>query len=62
VDHESARYNLIRAIWAGRGDQGQRVLEFVISGIDDPEQAKQALARELEKLIKVEQPEILRDR
>jgi exosortase len=62
VDHESARYNLIRAIWAGRGDQGQKVLEFVISGIDDPEQAKQALARELEKLIKVEQPEISRDR
>ena len=55
VDHESARYNLIRAIWTGRGDQGQKVLEFVISGMDDPEQAKQALARELEKLIQVEQ-------
>jgi len=54
VDHESARYNLIRAIWTGRGDQGQKVLEFVISGMDDPEQANQALARELEKLIKVE--------
>jgi len=54
VDHESARYNLVRAIWAGRGDQGQKVLEFVISGMDDPEQAKQALARELEKLIQVE--------
>jgi hypothetical protein len=54
VTHDSARYNLIRAIWDGRGDQGQKVLEFVISGMDDPEQAKQALARELEKLIQVE--------
>jgi hypothetical protein len=54
VEHESARYNLIRAIWAGRGNQGQKVLEFIISGMDDPEQAKQALARQLEKLIKVE--------
>ena len=54
VAHESARYNLIRAIWAGRGNQGQKVLEFIISGMDDPEQAKQALARQLEKLIKVE--------
>ncbi|MGA9776742.1 MAG: exosortase/archaeosortase family protein [Verrucomicrobiia bacterium] len=53
VVEESARYNLIRAIWVGRGDKGQKVLEFVISGMDDPERAKQALARELEKLIKV---------
>jgi exosortase/archaeosortase family protein len=58
VEHESARYNLIRAIWAGRGNQGQKVLEFIISGMDDPEQAKQALARQLEKLIKVEKPEV----
>jgi exosortase len=57
VQHESARFNLIRAIWAGRGNQGQKVLEFVILGMDDPEQAKQALARQLEKLIKVEKPE-----
>ena len=54
VTHESARYNLIRAIWNGRGDKGQKVLEFVISGMDDPVQAKQALARELNKLIKVQ--------
>jgi exosortase len=54
VDEESARYNLIRAIWAGRGDKGQKVLEFVISGMDDPERAKQALVRELDKLIQVE--------
>jgi exosortase len=54
VEHESARYNLVRAIWAGRGNKGQKVLEFIISGMDDPEQAKQALSRQLEKLIKVE--------
>jgi exosortase len=53
VTHESARYNLIRAIWNGRGDKGQKVLEFVISGMDDPAQAKQALERELNKLIVV---------
>ncbi len=54
VAHESARYNLVRAIWAGRGNKGQKVLEVIITGMDDPEQAKQALARQLEKLIKVE--------
>jgi exosortase len=54
VAHESSRYNLIRSIWEGRGDQGQKVLEFIISGMNDPEQAKQALAGELDKLIKVE--------
>ena len=62
VNHESARYNLIRAIWAGRGNKGQKVLEFIILGMDDPEQAKQALARQLEKLIRVEKPEASRER
>ena len=54
VQHESARFNLIRAIWAGRGNKGQTVLEVIISGMDDPAQAKQALIRQLEKMIKVE--------
>jgi len=54
VQHESGRYNLVRAIWAGRGNKGQKVLEFVIAGMDDPEQAKQALFRQLDKLISVE--------
>ncbi len=53
VTHESGRFNLIRAIWEGRGDQGQKVLEFVIVGMNDPAQARQALARELDKLIVV---------
>lgn len=56
VAHESARYNLVRSIWAGRGNKGQRVLEFVVWGMDDPAQAKQAFARHLEKMIKIEKP------
>jgi hypothetical protein len=56
VTHESARYNLMRAIWAGRGNKGQKVLEFVVSGMEDPEQAKAALVQQLEKLIQVESP------
>ena len=51
---ESSRLNLIRGIWAGRGNQGQRVLEIVIAGYDSPEVAQQALVRQLGKLIKVE--------
>ena len=54
VAHESARYNLVRAVWAGRGNKGQKVLEVIITGMADPEQAKAALERELEKMIKVE--------
>ena len=54
VAQESARYNLIRAIWAGRGNHGQKVLELVVSGFVDPEDARQALLKELEKLIKVD--------
>jgi hypothetical protein len=53
VQHESARFNLVRGIWAGRGNKGQTVLEIIISGGEDSEQAKQALVRELEKMIKI---------
>jgi exosortase/archaeosortase family protein len=53
VAHDSARYNLIRTIWTGRGNQGQKVLEFIILGEDDPKRAKQALEQELSKLIVV---------
>jgi hypothetical protein len=51
---ESSRLNLIRSVWAGRGNKGQKVLEIIITGCDDPELAKQALMRQLVKLIKVE--------
>lgn len=56
VAQESARYNLVRGIWAGRGIHGQKVLELMVSGYQDSELAKQALLRQLEKLIKVEAP------
>jgi hypothetical protein len=53
VAQESTRFNLVRAVWAGRGNQGQKVLEFAIFGIKDPDQAQRALARQLEKLIEM---------
>jgi exosortase len=52
--HDSARFNLVRGIWAGRGKHGQRVLEVIITGIEDPELAKQAFLSQLENLIQVE--------
>ena len=51
---ESARYNLIRGIWAGRGNQGQKVLEIIITGYNDSQLASQALVKQLDTLIKVE--------
>ena len=56
VAQESTRFNLVRAVWAGRGNLGQKVLEFAIFGIRDPDQAQKALARQLEKLIEVKKP------
>ena len=52
--HESARFNLIRAIWAGRGNKGQKVFEIIVTGMDDPAQARAAMVRQLEAMIKVE--------
>ena len=54
VREESARFNLVRGIWAGRGRNGQKVLQVIVEGFPDAEQAKAALARELDKLIKVQ--------
>jgi len=59
VAQESARYNLIRAIWTGRGNKGQRVLEFVVDNADDIQQAKRLLAQQLEKMIAIEKPTVL---
>jgi hypothetical protein len=53
VTHESARFNLIRGIWAGRGNHGQKVIEIFVSGCSDPKQATAALVRHLEKMIVV---------
>jgi hypothetical protein len=54
VAHDSARFNLVRGIWAGRGVHGQKVVEVLISGIDDPEVAKKEFLREMDQLIKVQ--------
>jgi len=51
--NESARFNLIRGVWAGRGNHGQKVLEIVINGATDSEQARQAVVAQLDQLIKV---------
>ncbi len=56
VTHESARFNLIRGIWAGRGKYGQKILEIVVSGYPDAAQAKAALVRQLQTMIKIEKP------
>lgn len=44
----------IKAALAGSRNYGQRFLELAVVGYERPEDAKAALARELEKLIKVE--------
>lgn len=51
---ESSRFNLIRGVWAGRGNQGQKSLEIIISGYNDPKLAQEALVRQLSNLIVVE--------
>jgi exosortase len=51
---ESARYNLIRGVWAGRGNQGQKVFEVILSGYENAEAARAALEQRLPQLIKVE--------
>jgi exosortase len=52
--NESARFNLVRGIWAGRGKHGQKVLEVFVAGYDDKEVAKQAFLKELAGLVKTE--------
>jgi squalene cyclase len=54
VQDESSEFNLIRGIWAGRGKYGQKVLEIIVTGYPDADQAKAAVARQLQTLIKVE--------
>jgi exosortase len=51
---ESARFNLIRGVWAGRGNHGQKVLEVILAGYANADQAKAALEQRLNQLIKVE--------
>ena len=51
--NESARFNLVRGIWAGRGNHGQKVVEVFVAGYDDKEAAKQAFIKELHDLVQV---------
>jgi hypothetical protein len=51
IAQESARYNLVRGIWAGRGNHGQKVLEIIASGYSDAQHAQAALVSQLEKLV-----------
>ena len=51
---ESARFNLIRGVWAGRGNHGQKVLEVILAGYENADQAKAALEQRLNQLIKME--------
>lgn len=51
---ESSRFNLIRGIWAGRGNKGQKVIEIVVTGYGDMQAAQQAVANELAKLIVIQ--------
>jgi exosortase len=54
VTHESGRFNLIRAVWAGRGNHGQKIIEMVVSGCRDMNQAKAALLPQLQRIIRTE--------
>ncbi len=47
----------VAAALAGSRNYGQHFLELAVTGYDRPEAAKAALARELERLIRVEDPE-----
>lgn len=53
ITHESARFNLVRGIWAGRGKFGQKILEIIVSGCPDFAQAKAAFTRQLPAMIDV---------
>jgi len=51
---ESSRFNLIRGVWAGRGNQGQKVLQLVVSGYQNPGDAEKVLIPVLDRIIQVE--------
>lgn len=54
VRHDSEALNLVRGIWVGRGKHGQKVLEFILLGSRDANQAKTALVGALGTMIRVE--------
>jgi exosortase len=52
--HESSRFNLVRGVWAGRGNKGQKVIELIVGGYSDSKTAQEALGVELQKLIRIQ--------
>ena len=56
VGGDAIRVALVRSVWTGRGNGGQRVLEVAIRGIADQNEADAAFTRELQKLIRIEKP------
>jgi len=54
VQNDSARYNLVRAVWTGRGDRGQKVFEIIISGLIDPQLAWQEMTNQLDRMVVVQ--------
>ena len=52
----SSRLGLVRSVWTTRGNKGQKIVEIVITGYDDPKAAREALVRKFDKLIKITNP------
>ena len=51
----SQTYDLLRGAWVPRQELGHQVLEIAVSGYPDLEKAQEAVVRELEKMIRVEE-------
>ncbi len=51
---ESTRFNLIRGVWAGRGNHGQKVFEVILTGYENANKAEASLKHRLNQLIKIE--------
>ncbi len=48
----------LSVLWSGKGKGGQKILEVIVEGCETAEQAQAALARQLEKLIKIDETPI----
>jgi exosortase len=46
----------LSVLWSGKGKGGQKILEIVVQGYDNLEDAKVGLVEQLEKIIKIEPP------
>jgi hypothetical protein len=55
---ESSRLSLVRSVWTTRGNKGQKVIEIVITGCNDPKVAQEELIQQLQKLIKVDKTQV----